>query len=403
MSVLSKITTFFTTTLLWMYAFLLRPFERRAARHASVVTPYPLMPEWETRILDISYDTSGSGVEKGMDLEQGVFADRKDLFSQVVHTKTATSKQGRPDARGGSRPLSRLSFSAKDMKGQRAAAAPLSIVTNCVRASAPLHKRVASKTDRENTPLAPRKPTPLRRMPRYLNLTGTSPTKPAPSTAHSPSGSSKSRRSTLACPAERAARPRKSVSFATAESSPCISPVKLESRRGPGASIDFAARVRSVFYKRADVYDDEDCDSVRHLFDRDSLYSQPAARDCDEEDDDDYGTPLTLRSTCYSPSRPSARDVFSAPGSSRLPYLRDSGASWASVARFSSSSSTTVFNDLLASVERKYPASEWTDIVLVGEGEKQADRAGRGRKAHGGMDGVEAPWSEVFCLEDYGI
>jgi hypothetical protein len=55
---------------------------------------------------------------------------------------------------------------------------PLSVVTNLPRTSTPAYKYVQSRSHGENAhSQAPRKPTPLRRMPRYLNLAGTSPTK----------------------------------------------------------------------------------------------------------------------------------------------------------------------------------------------------------------------------------
>ncbi|KAJ7685859.1 hypothetical protein B0H17DRAFT_18709 [Mycena rosella] len=175
MSVLSKISTFFTTTLLCMYAFLLRPFVPRPARHTSSVTPYPLAPDLEGRVIEIA-GGSGKCAEKGTDLEQGIFTDRAeqtDLFSGPQ--ALAPKQQRAPNARGISRAMSRSSFTGvKGMKDKTIPAPPLSVVTNSVRPPAPPHKRAASKATGENTALPPRKPTPLRRMPRYLNLTGTS-------------------------------------------------------------------------------------------------------------------------------------------------------------------------------------------------------------------------------------
>ncbi|KAJ7088826.1 hypothetical protein B0H15DRAFT_930882 [Mycena belliarum] len=383
MSILSQISTFFTTTLFWMYAFLLRPFTRRPSHHDSSVTPYPFAPDLETRVIDITCD-SGGGVKTGKDLEQGLSVDTTGLFTLGVHTKTAASNHNHPQpATLGPYALSRRSsLSAQGAKGKMTFTAALSTVTNYARTSAAPHKCTPTKSDRENAQAPPRKITPLRQMPRYLNLTGTSPTKSGGSLKPPPGcGGSKSRRSTLAGPVERTApRPRKSVSFATAESSPCISPAKPEQRRKtPGASIDFAARVRSAFYKRDDMFDDD----VRHLFNRDSLISPSAACECDSEDEDDHSKP-----------RPS-----------RLPYLRDSTASWASASSssgVSDSSAGHMFNDLLASVDRKYPG-EWADIVQIAVGEKCEDRVVGSGKSYGGVRGGETPWSEVLCLEEYAV
>jgi 2-hydroxy-3-keto-5-methylthiopentenyl-1-phosphate phosphatase len=122
------------------------------------------------------------------------------------------------------------------------------------------------------------------------------------------------------------------------------------------------------------------------------------ATDVDEDDEDDYGQPLNVRSTCYSLS---SRAVFSSGStvailssseSSELPYLRDSVSSLSMTSV--SSSSFGSFNDLLASVERKYFGTEWGDIGKFSAGDESDE--------HGlGGIGDREQWSDVFCLEEY--
>ncbi|KAJ6613681.1 hypothetical protein B0H10DRAFT_1951314 [Mycena sp. CBHHK59/15] len=129
MSVVSKISTFFETTLLCIRAFLLRHFIHCPPCHASSVTSYPLHLTWRTvlsRSAAVRYTASSDGggvIDKGMDLEKGIFtvvspsmgqAGWPNVFSQIVGTKTATVKLSTPDAPGTLQAMAKTLFSMKD-------------------------------------------------------------------------------------------------------------------------------------------------------------------------------------------------------------------------------------------------------------------------------------------------
>jgi hypothetical protein len=94
MSVLSKITTFVNAAILYIRSFFLRSFLRHPARLAA---PYPLAPDLENCVIEISRGKPSSVshrpfhliycilddshfVEKGMDLEMGMFSGKDSLY-----------------------------------------------------------------------------------------------------------------------------------------------------------------------------------------------------------------------------------------------------------------------------------------------------------------------------------
>ncbi|KAJ7125543.1 hypothetical protein C8R43DRAFT_1030483 [Mycena crocata] len=254
-------------------------------------------------------------------------------------------------------------------------------------------------------------------MPRCLNLTGVTPIK-SPCVQTPPSSGSKSRRSSLVS-FDDSPRSRRSPRDSGYGASPFITPLKLESGL-PGKSVDFVARIRSAFYKRQGDYEDEHED-VRDFFNRDSRYSDLALdhtmdviKDTtdqegpeDHTDDEvDYGRPISIRSTFYSPSRespsglsfdgPKLLSPLSCAVSSDLPYLHGSNPDLSPL----SSISSGALDDLLASVELKYPGGDWGKIVKFGDKEDE-------------YEGVNTPveivkddkqqqhWSEIVGFDEY--
>jgi hypothetical protein len=194
------------------------------------------------------------------------------------------------------------------------------------------------------------------------------------------------------------------------DASPLINPLKLESSL-PGESVDWAARIRSVFYTNR-MGDEDLSESIRDLFSRESASSIELDRSKDIikdgdllDDEDEYGRPLSVRSPCYSPSNEASSSAAFFSGStptsplpcswsSELPYL-PTGSGLSS----SSSESFGAFNDLLASVERKYPGRYWKDIVRFTSDD--GDDEYRGVNPYSGIAGEQKQWSDVFCLDEY--
>jgi hypothetical protein len=197
------------------------------------------------------------------------------------------------------------------------------------------------------------------------------------------------------------------------DASPLINPLKLESSL-PGESVDWAARIRSVFYTNR-MGDEDLSESIRDLFSRESTssieldHSTNIIKDGDLLDDEDkYGRPLSVRSPCYSPSSEASSNAASFSGStpasplpcsspSELPYLH--GSHTGSGLSSSSSESFGAFNDLLASVERKYPGRYWKNIVQFTSDD--GDDEYRGVNPYSGIAGEQKQWSDVFCLDEY--
>ncbi|KAJ6552917.1 hypothetical protein B0H19DRAFT_1377666 [Mycena capillaripes] len=342
MSVFTKLVTFSKTTLLSVPAFLLRSFVRHPAR---LVSPYPLAPDLENCVVDVGHDGCDF-VQKGLDLEKGIFSVSPIQDGSDFPTR---SKHGQE---------------FYHLQDSLPAASLLLVVTNLVRTSAITpQKHVQSQSRGENVHSArsqvQRKPTLLRRMPRYLKITGAAPAQATSPVKNTPSGK-KARRGSL-------------VWFLAAHKSPPIPPLKLES-----ASLDLATGIKRVFYtahnEGGDCHDAE-YHNIRDLFNRDSVWPGLTSLDhidaADEEDEEDgYGQPLMH-------ALPNSQ-------SSELPYLCDSVSSLS----VSSSTSSESFNDLLASVERKWPGTEWSDNVQFSADEDNGDD-----------NASKDEWSDVFGLD----
>ncbi|KAJ7777118.1 hypothetical protein B0H16DRAFT_1712166 [Mycena metata] len=430
-------------------SFLLRPvftFRRSSSAstrgvelHASV-TPYPLAPHLEGCVLDIGVGRDASIVPLS-EGERFLRFGGAELtgFDAGETRRSATPTQNRYRSRAlDSKPL------------PTTAKQPLGVVTNFARVPGARRKSVPapSKTrgaengngnpNQENE--APKKQSPLRRMPRYLNLARTSPTKSPGSKKHAHASSSSFR---VESPTKAKAKP----DISSESGSPGASPSKLESCLAHPAdeSVDWAARIRSVFYNKtwdADGDDDDDEDdlpeSIREFFTRDSVGSDESvdggtSTSNADAHEDDYGRPLGVRSTCSSPSSPTSPSsspdssadseslatpthghphaLSSVHSSSELPYLGGSSNSHSGASGLSASSSgaSGAFNDLLASVGRKYPGRHWPEIVQFsgpsedGHGHGHGGRGDGGRACGGSINGGKGlqQWSDVFCLDEY--
>ncbi|KAJ7230334.1 hypothetical protein GGX14DRAFT_410485, partial [Mycena pura] len=459
-SMLSKISTLLTTTLISIQSFLLWlfTFEPSPALpvHASSVTPYPLSLDSEGRVIDISYHSTC--------VEDGAGVKRIDPVGLPVA----------PDSVANPPVASKIPIEYE--KHRSRSVQPLSIVTNFARVPSPGLPRKHKQTDvpsqclgdaenkRNPARVAPLKPrTPLRKMSRYLNLTGTSPSKAVATakTSTCVANASPSLTNSYPVPRRRSVVGRVPCAGTPRTDDDKPTPLELESGLAcadarDDAVVDFAARVRSVFYKCRVVEQDldDDCESeiARDVFSRDSVWnsgwpifpfgtaSDAASVDenarCDKgafvdfmDADGPVPRSLSVSSglTCFAPSEARApskassdsstpfqcssspelrsvsfttsdsdsgqvpSDVFATvysssrtrplrcSSSSELPYVCDrdrdtdtntnmfssctasfSSPSWRTV---SSSSSGGAFNDLLASLERKFPVKEWSELV----------------------------------------
>ncbi|KAF7345500.1 hypothetical protein MVEN_01568500 [Mycena venus] len=354
-------TTFLRTTLLSILTFIMRLFARSRPRHTAAVIPYPFAPHLENCIIDIGRDTSAHTGEKAIDLNKDVFdasyncpvagqAIQNDAFGQ--------NSVNKPEAAA--------------VAHRNVSPAPVSrIVPHSVFHSA----AYLSSTTKQDSPVPPLSVTDAAVPEFYWNL----PTKSSGIKASPDKTNNVSRRKT----------------------DHDITPLKIESNL-PGESVDWAARIRSVFYKNREG-DEDLSESVRDLFNRDSAsspdHSMDIIKDGDLLDQDDYYGigPLGVLSTCCSPSSqasscPAPVSPLPYSGSSELPYLRDSGHASPSLSASSSASSGT-FNDLLASVERKYPGRCWKDIVKFSADGPYTGIAG-GEKE-------KQQWSDVLCIDEY--
>ncbi|KAJ7604940.1 hypothetical protein DFH06DRAFT_1386583 [Mycena polygramma] len=315
MSTLEELLTFIQTTLLSIRSLVVCLFVRN--REA----PPPLASDLEKCLGDIEH---GNGPGNGP-LDTSTPGAETNIFNKIASSKQSGASQSKIGS-----------------KSKLPAVSPLAMVTNVLRVSAPSKTSTKSGSMRENELQALPKPTPLRRMPRYLNLTGAPPVKSLPSVKTSPSGKTAHRGSL--------------VWFAT----PAVPTLKMDSD-----SVDLVVRIQRALRTQEDENEDEVA-NARGLVKRDSVWSGLAPLDAaDEEDEDheeDYGRQLSIQWTSYSPSTPSSDDhLFGCPPFefSHLPYLQSSG----SVLSLQPSSSTDSFNDLLASVDRKHPGTEWRDII----------------------------------------
>ncbi|KAJ7288635.1 hypothetical protein C8J57DRAFT_1642749 [Mycena rebaudengoi] len=423
MSFFANIITLARNTFFYLVALFLRHFRTSSGGNESSITPFPLAPDLENCITDGSSDRIASLPRKMVDLEMGICT----APSSYQHIPQVVSKMETFPT------VMVIPASAAITPKKPSGRPPLSIVTNLARIPTSNSKHLASKPQRENiSPVAPRKPTPLRRMPRYLNLTGSSPTKAASPVQNTP-GDSKPRRGSLVWFADtlsnRAASSPITPTRANFCVSPPISPIKLESSRANDLSFDLEARIHSVFYKNVD--EEQEDEDARDFFCRDSVCSgagldelvflvkdldklQPVLVDDDNEADDeeeDYGETISILSTSDSPSSAYREDIVtqihSPSESSELPYLRNELSPKVSLLSLASSTSSAVFNDLLASVDRKYAGLDWADMVQIGDGEDdEDDEEFTGMNPYGGIAEADdeeegGHWSDVLLLSDY--
>ncbi|KAJ6552873.1 hypothetical protein B0H19DRAFT_1295264 [Mycena capillaripes] len=315
MSVFTKLVTFIKTTLLSIRAFLLPTFRTPSSPSRISLSTGTGPGELRCRCWPQAADILFTA---------GSLVEGHANVSKIVSSKAVPTSQP-----GGN--IAKSSISAKD---SLPATLPLLVVTNLVRTSAITpQKQVQSQRRGDNV---------------------------------------------------HPARP-KSVPAVRNGVSPLTPRLKLES-----ASLNFATGMQSVFYTAHN--DEEDCHdaeyhNVRHLFNRDSVWPGLTSLDhidaADEEDEEDgYGQPLSIRSSCYSPSSESSSEIFCVVAhalpnsqSSELPYLCDSVSSLS----VTSSTSSESFNDLLASVERKWPGTEWSDNVQFSADEQRRRQREQGR------------------------
>ncbi|KAK7031743.1 hypothetical protein R3P38DRAFT_827332 [Favolaschia claudopus] len=158
--------------------------------------------------------------------------------------------------------------------------------------------------------------------------------------------------------------------------------------RSPKDSPDWAARIRSVFYNKKEPLEDE-TDDLRGLFHR---------RDSAGSDEDDTNEVFIHNLDLDLDAPPALRASLTFSDPSDLPYLRHSQSynttTTSNRLTMSSSASSGAFNDLLASVERKYPGRRWRDIV-------QFEFDGVAPVVVPDSAKERAHWSEVLCIDEY--
>ncbi|KAJ7173416.1 hypothetical protein C8R46DRAFT_1215363 [Mycena filopes] len=369
--------------------------------HASV-TPYPLAPHLEGCVLDIGR----GGVQVVSVGGGGGGEDDACGASSITTNKNRLRAPSIAHPDGGFDTESLPTAPAAKQDSHSYSTRPLATVTNfdgrAVSAGGPPRKSLPLpivKTRGENgenihihrqseQPPPKKKESPVRKMPLRYNLrfgTRTSPTK-------------------AKLKSERAESSGGSPTKGKAISSELAS--AAFHHQAADESVDWAARIRSVFYNRQWDVDDDLPESVRdYFFTRDSVGSGGDESVEISKDDDD---PLGVRSTRATESlaTPGAQAQQS---SSELAYLGSSSSSNighcdsnSDTAALSTSSSgaSGAFNDLLASVDRKYPGRRWVEIVQFSAGDAQdADARGvrpRDKRKRNGLQ----QWSDIFCLDE---
>ncbi|KAF7296441.1 hypothetical protein HMN09_01114500 [Mycena chlorophos] len=505
----SKLYTLLKTTLVSIQTFLLWLFVRTPAAALHAITPYPLRPDLEGRVLDISL----SSIE-AQDLDDSRVVPRMVMTSSAVGAAPVVDIMPEPTRRRAfSAPVVReaeiislpsedvaqtppaqqnrnsllpLYHNHRDIIGVSLKPAPLSLVTNVVAAScsgpptatsmrtlvhtqssskSPPPKRkthASSKSNEENistkaiAPQSParsvrRKPLPFKAASRYMDHISNN-----ASTAIDASGPS------LGLGKYSFPRRRSIVGRSGAD--------KQAKPKEP--AFDFAARVRSAFYG-CRAFDDDECD-VRELFKRESVvgnghvhreidsdcsdnisfytssvadgsfaFSTASDSDSSSSVDSPDPDPAALALPIGTPSRLTANSMIlhrlqtsESASCSELPYLASpadrhisscsmacevSMMSAADVTTITTSdvdaSATLVFNDLLASLERKFPGTEWGDIVRFEDvvkritiGAKRVTFASEARH-HAREEREkedeererEQEWSDVLSLADYVV
>ncbi|KAJ7065473.1 hypothetical protein C8F01DRAFT_1366454 [Mycena amicta] len=490
-TLVSKLLTLLKSTLVSIQAFLLWLFVCTPVAALHAVTPYPLRPDLEGKVLDITLDSV-----EAQDLEDS---------NVVPRVATQDSTRGPARRRASSAPIVRESVVAVDPQdippsrdsksilplyhSRRPSdavlhlkAAPLSVVTNVAFTSPmwafaqrpslvpppPKSKSVSFKTrnakDKENlSKQSQRKPLPFKPASRYLDLVANSQVVSTSSTSVTASGPSLGL-GNYSYPRRRSIVGR-SGSIDAGE-------LATKSSEEEDDVVDFAARVRSVFYG-CRALDGDDCD-VREVFKRDSFFGcgvhglegeadiaelvnknsrcikprpppTSATLSYDDACDASFNTisvadgsfAFSTTSSDSSSSIDSPEPSLSLPAgklarltpssvllhqlqtssSSELPYLsagsagnRNSSASLAcelsmsATTNASDASAAAVFSDLLASLERKFPGTEWTDIVRFEDLVKQIGmKDPREERDRDREDTQEDEWSDVLSLADYVV
>ncbi|KAJ7236436.1 hypothetical protein B0H12DRAFT_127903 [Mycena haematopus] len=386
------LTTFLNTTLLSILTFIMRLFSRSRPSHATFVTPYPLAPHLpENSVIAIGRDACARADGKTMDLEKGVLSASYTCPAARQVTQDVFCQSGGPTESVFNNPkvpkrnvslipsvvphpffrsvLKPSSTAMQDLITLQPA--PLSVATNFARIPDPPRKTIPSQSQDENnnpthTQMLRKDRSPGRKL-RYFNLSP----KKSPGTKISSGKTSISQRKTD--------RDDPHEMFGSSCGDRAATSLKLECNPSD-EPIDWAARIRSVFYKNREV--DEDLSgSVRELFSRDSRGSSFAG--------DNYHHSLSHSSSTPASSSPPCSE------SSELPYLSDTHASLS----VSSSASSGAFNDLLASVERKYPGQRWKDVVKFSTDHKDGYK--RANPYNGIAEGEKQQWSDVLCIDEY--
>ncbi|KAF7317598.1 hypothetical protein MKEN_00846900 [Mycena kentingensis (nom. inval.)] len=451
-----------STFLLWIFALIRKPTV--AAMHAMTITPYPFRPDLEGRVLDISLDSIEA--QEVVPRAGGAQGRRRAVSAPSVRDSAASKDLPPAPPSSPATSLRKASngsailplYHSRRLSGSvhlhsPLAAAPMSVVTNVVWASAmnaspppfkkptcPPHLPAFDKENiRVSRPLSvARKPVPFKPASRYLQLASASASGPS-IWAGNPSYP----------------RRRSIVGRVPKLASVEVKEEDEKKKEDEEDMLDFAARVRSAFYGCRAI--DDDCD-VRDLFKRDSMYGceHEHAHEYDASTSSDITTDLGDSSSCdadasfYTSSIADGSFTFSAASDSsrslttpetspqmltgklapltptsvilhrlqtsttfsELAYLTDdddgdqdgnrkSSASLVCEASMTqavpdsiddSTRASAVFSDLLASMERKFPGTEWKDIVSFEEVVRRVR-----------VSKPESEWSDVLSLAEYSV
>nr|GAT42711.1 predicted protein [Mycena chlorophos] len=448
----SKLYTLLKTTLVSIQTFLLWLFVRTPTAALHAITPYPLRPDLEGRVLDISLssieaqDLDDSRVVPRMVMTSGAVGTapvvdimpeptRRRAFSApgLREAETIAPSQDvapTPPAQQNRNSLLPLYHNHRNTIGVFLKPAPLSSVTNVVAASCSGPPTATSMRTFVHTQSSLKSPPPKRKShassksnEENISTKAIAPQSPARSVRRKP------------LPFKAASRYidhiSNNASTAVAASGPSLGLGKYSFPRrrsivGRGGgdkeakpkepAFDFAARVRSAFYG-CRAFDDDECD-VRELFKRESVvgnghvhcendsdssdnisfytssvadgsFAFSTASDSDSSSSVDSPDPTALALPVGTLARLTANSMIlhhlqtsESASCSELPYLASpadrhisscsmacevSMMSAADASTITTSdvdaSATLVFNDLLASLERKFPGTEWGDIV----------------------------------------
>ncbi|CAK5273599.1 unnamed protein product [Mycena citricolor] len=468
MAILDSLFTLLQTTFFSILTLFLRPFD--ASHDHAIITPYPLVPDLENRVIDISAPKAVSRKRASTDVlgplgnaSCNVNACYPVALGPARRRYTVTIPFSPFVMHQAQQPLLPLEWPPKTVSSFKVVSGayvpnpfhaklahplPVSNQSSISLVTCKVSVLPAGKENRDGhfKQTSKRKLTPLRRMPRYLNLAGSSPSKMATKNfsqnvvirQHSQSDV-KSRRATI-LPGMEYKTPTKTKTLWRVNASPDLnSPLKfqygwepagmLTPRRVVGTlgpadrSPDLAARVWSIFYKHRDGASEQETDCARDVFSRDSLRSEMSVLSQmvknldvvpDNADDDAanaHGSPLTPRSG-YSPTSSSSCSSSSSPSSSTLgspvsrastelaymcaasqgrrPWPTSAVRSFSPPARpdcaseTSSSSRAVFYKDFLTGEQGFHSTTRHWEPAQVGAWLRQ-----------------EEHWSDVLCLEEY--